>query len=51
MDARDVALTINGAEVKVPEGTTILEAARTAGYEVPSLCFHPDLKPNGTCGM
>ncbi len=51
MDARDVSLTINGVGVKVPEGTTILQAARTAGYEVPSLCFHPDLKPNGTCGM
>ncbi len=51
MDARDVALRINGVDVEVPEGTTILQAARTAGYEVPSLCFHPDLKPNGTCGM
>ena len=40
-----VRLTIDGQSVEVPEGTTILEAARTADIYIPSLCYHPDLPP------
>ena len=40
-----VRLTIDGQEVEVPSGTTILEAARAAGVYIPSLCHHPDLPP------
>jgi len=40
-----VKLTIDGREVEVPPGTSILEAARTAGIYVPVLCHHPDLPP------
>jgi formate dehydrogenase alpha subunit len=44
-----IKATINGTDVKVEGGTTILEAARTAGIEIPTLCHSPDLKPTGNC--
>lgn len=44
-----VTLTIDGAAVTVPEGTTILEAARQAGIEVPVICYHEATTPNGLC--
>jgi NADPH-dependent glutamate synthase beta subunit-like oxidoreductase len=40
-----VALTIDGRELTVPSGTTILEAARRADTYIPALCHHPDLPP------
>jgi NADH dehydrogenase/NADH:ubiquinone oxidoreductase subunit G len=40
---------INGQDVTVPAGTTILEAARMAGIEVPNLCYQPLLRPWGSC--
>ncbi|MGD0659636.1 MAG: NADH-dependent [FeFe] hydrogenase, group A6 [Syntrophorhabdales bacterium] len=42
---------INKVDVEVPEGTTILEAARKANFTVPTLCQHPDLTPEGSCGL
>ncbi len=47
----EIRLTIDDREVVVPEGATILEAARKAGSYVPSLCDHPDLKPIGSCKL
>lgn len=44
-----VKLRINGQEVEVPEGTTILEAARTLGIDIPTLCHLEELKPSGSC--
>jgi NADH dehydrogenase/NADH:ubiquinone oxidoreductase subunit G len=44
-----IKATINGTEVQADAGTTILEAARTAGIEIPTLCHSPDLKPTGNC--
>lgn len=38
-------LSIDNKEIAVPEGTTILEAARSAGIYIPVLCSHPDLPP------
>ncbi len=38
-------LTIDGIEVTVEEGTTLLEAARQANLYIPALCYHPDLPP------
>ena len=34
-----VNVTVNGLSVSVPEGSTILEATRVAGFPVPTLCF------------
>jgi formate dehydrogenase major subunit len=42
-------LTIDGREVTVPEGTTILEAARSMGINVPTLCWYPKLPIVGNC--
>ncbi len=46
-----VALTLNGQTVRVPAGTTILAAARLAGIEIPTLCYHPELTANGVCRL
>ncbi|HET9660545.1 MAG TPA: molybdopterin-dependent oxidoreductase [Thermomicrobiales bacterium] len=40
---------INGLDVTVPAGTTILEAARMANIEVPNLCYQPLMRPWGSC--
>lgn len=49
--AKKVTVSIDGRPVTVPEGTTILEAARQAGVKIPTLCHHTDLKPRATCRL
>ena len=44
-----VNLTINNKAVTVPEGTTILEAARQAGIDIPHLCYLKKLNEIGAC--
>ena len=44
-----VRLTIDGRPVEVPAGTTIWEAAKQAGIEIPVLCHDPRLPPVGVC--
>lgn len=44
-----VTVAINGIDVKVPLGTTILDAARQLGIKIPTLCHHPDLCVAGVC--
>ncbi len=46
-----VKLKIDNFEVDVPAGTTILEAARQAHIDIPTLCKHPDVDPSAGCGM
>ena len=46
-----INLTIDGLKVCVPEGTTILEAARTAGIDIPTLCFLKEINEVGDCRM
>jgi predicted molibdopterin-dependent oxidoreductase YjgC len=46
-----IILTIDGVEVDVPEGTTVLEAAQKAGVYIPTLCHDPDLTPYGACRL
>ena len=46
-----VSLTINDRRVSAPDGATILDAARIAGIEIPTLCHHPDLSNVGACRM
>ena len=45
----DVTLTIDSKSVTVPEGTSILEAAKTAGIDIPSLCYLKDINVIGSC--
>ncbi len=44
-------LTIDGQEVEVPPGTTVLQAAQRLGIEVPHFCFHERLAIAGNCRM
>lgn len=44
-----VNLTINDTAVSVPEGTTILDAAASAGIEIPSLCYLKDINEISAC--
>jgi len=46
-----VKCKINGAEVLVPKGTTILAAAKQVQMNIPTLCWHPDLAAWGSCGI
>ncbi|MDR0475864.1 MAG: (2Fe-2S)-binding protein [Treponema sp.] len=48
---RNVNLTIDGIAVTVPEGTTILEAAKKAGVQIPTLCDHPSLGKRAVCRL
>ena len=44
-------LTIDGMEIDVPPGTTILQAAELAGVEIPRFCYHDRLSIAGNCRM
>jgi predicted molibdopterin-dependent oxidoreductase YjgC len=44
-----ITLNIDGNEVSVPKGTTILEAAESIGISIPVVCYHPHLTANGLC--
>ncbi len=46
-----VILTIDGQEVTVPSGTTILEAARRLDQNIPVICYHDATTANGLCRM
>ena len=47
----EIILQIDGKEVKAKEGMTILEAARSAGINIPTLCYHEKLEPFGGCRL
>lgn len=47
--AATVTLTVDGREVTVPAGTTILDACRAAGADVPTLCYLRELNEIGSC--
>lgn len=51
MSKNTVKLRINGAEVEVPEGTTILKAAAINGIDIPTLCELEGLTPYGGCRL
>ena len=46
-----VQLEINGIPVEVPVGTSILNAAKMVHVKIPTLCYHPDLRPWAACGI
>ena len=49
METKMIHLTIDNIPVTVPEGTTVLEAARSAGIKIPSLCYLKDINEIGAC--
>jgi NADH dehydrogenase/NADH:ubiquinone oxidoreductase subunit G len=46
-----INITIDGCKLQVPEGLTILEAARENGIEIPTLCYHEALEPYAACRL
>jgi NADH-quinone oxidoreductase subunit G len=46
-----VTLTIEGRTAVVPEGTSLIEAAKTVGVLIPHYCYHPGLPVAGVCRM
>ena len=44
-----ITLTIDGLQIEVPRGTTIWDAARQAGIDIPVLCHDERLPPVGVC--
>ena len=47
----EILLQIDGKEVRAKEGMTVLEAARSAGISIPTLCHHEKLEPFGGCRL
>ncbi|MBW1614550.1 MAG: (2Fe-2S)-binding protein [Deltaproteobacteria bacterium] len=46
-----INLTIDGREIQAEEGSTILQAARNNGIEIPTLCYHDELTASGACRL
>src|SRR5258708_11244980 len=46
---REIEIKVDGKTVSVPEGATILDAARKLGVETPTLCFLETLTPGNVC--
>ncbi len=46
-----VNVKVNGTPLSVPKDYTVLEAAREAGYDIPTLCFLKDINEIGACRM
>lgn len=44
-----ITLTIDGREVQAAEGANLVEAAKNAGIEIPTYCYHPGLRVVGQC--
>src|SRR6202522_1945630 len=47
----DVNLTVDGKKLTAPVGTLLIEACKSAGIEVPSFCYYPNLSLQGACRM
>jgi NADH dehydrogenase/NADH:ubiquinone oxidoreductase subunit G len=46
-----ISVAIDGTMIRVERGTTVLEAARSAGIKIPTLCHHEGLPPDGNCRL
>jgi NADH dehydrogenase/NADH:ubiquinone oxidoreductase subunit G len=46
-----VSLTIDGRTVRARPGTSILDAARSVGIDIPAICYHPSLTANAVCRL
>ncbi len=46
-----INITIDGKAIQVEEGTTVLEAARSAGIDIPTLCYLKEINEIGACRM
>jgi bidirectional [NiFe] hydrogenase diaphorase subunit len=46
-----IRFTLNDQVIESDAGTTVLQAARQCGLNIPTLCYHPALKPSGACKL
>jgi NADH dehydrogenase/NADH:ubiquinone oxidoreductase subunit G len=46
-----IELRIDGIDVQTEEGSSLLDAARFYGIEIPTLCHHDGLSPYGACRL
>jgi len=46
-----ITLTVDGIQVSVPAGSTVLDAAKAAGVKIPTLCYMKDVNEIGACRM
>jgi NADH dehydrogenase/NADH:ubiquinone oxidoreductase subunit G len=46
-----IMLTIDGRPAQAPAGMSILDAARQAGVDIPTICYHPNLTANAVCRL
>ncbi len=46
-----VTFTLDGKELQVAEGSTLLEVAREQGIKIPTLCYHEEMSPYGACRL
>jgi len=46
-----INMTLNGLDISVEEGTTLLEAAQFYGFPIPTLCYNEGLSPYGACRL
>ena len=49
--SKNIALTIDGKEAKVPEGTNLIEAAASVGVHIPNLCYLKGMRGIGACRL
>ena len=49
--SKQVTLTIDGNQITVPDGLSVVDAAKTAEIDIPVFCHHPKLDPVGMCRM
>ena len=47
--SEQISLQVDGRQVQVPKGATLLQAARQAGAQVPTICYHEHCTANGLC--
>ncbi len=45
----NITVKVNGVEISVPKGATVLEAAHAAGFEIPTLCYMKEINEIGAC--
>lgn len=46
-----VSINVDGVDIEVPAGTTVVDAAMRADIQIPVFCHHPKLEPVGMCRM
>jgi len=46
-----INLKVDGQNVQVKEGSTILDAIKKSGSHVPTLCYHPEFEPKAVCKL